>query len=111
MAQLVEIGEVNGHVDELMFRDPDHFVVGELHNHAAYWAEIARLAPSLNQEAFRHLKGTFKGERYDSDRPSPRIFRNNVSCKQFEEFVKTTLLSRLRARAISLVGKVHHRLI
>ena len=46
-ARLVEKGEVYGHVDELLFRDPDHFVAGELHKHAANWAEIAKLAPSL----------------------------------------------------------------
>ena len=45
-ARLVEKGEAIGHVDELLFRDPNHFVVGELHNHAANWAEIAKQAPS-----------------------------------------------------------------
>ena len=119
-ARLVEKGEVVGHVDELLFRDPDHFMAGELHKHAANWAEIAKLAPSLQQEEvlswignkvsifpyFRHFKGTFKGERYDSDQPPHRLFKNNVSCKQFGEFVRTTLLSRLKSGAISLVGKV-----
>ena len=119
-ARLVEKGEVVGHVDELLFRYPDHFMAGELHKHAANWAEIAKLAPSLQQEEvlswignkvsifpyFRHFKGTFKGERYDSDQPPHRLFKNNVSCKQFGEFVRTTLLSRLKSGAISLVGKV-----
>ena len=95
-------------------------MAGELHKHAANWAEIAKLAPSLQQEQvlswignkvsifpyFRHFKGTFKGERYDSDQPPHRLFKNNVSCKQFGEFVRITLLSRLKSGAISLVGKV-----
>ena len=55
---------------------------------------------------FRHFKGTFKGERYDSDQPPHRLFKNNVSCKQFGEFVRTMLLSRVKSGAISLVGKV-----
>ena len=55
---------------------------------------------------FRHFKGTFKGEHYDSDRPPQRLFKNNVSCKQFGEFIRTTLISRLKSRATSLVGKV-----
>ena len=107
-------------VDELLFRDPNHFVAEELHKHAANWAEIAKLAPSLHQEEVlswigtkvsifpysRHFKGTFKGEHYDSDQPPQRLFKNKVSCKQFGEFLRTTLLSRLKSGAISLVGKV-----
>ena len=95
-------------------------MAGELHKHAANWAEIAKLAPSLHQEEvlswignkvsifpyFRHFKGTFKGEHYDSDRPPQRLFKNNVSCKQFGDFIRTTLLSRLKSGAISLVGKI-----
>ena len=34
------------------------------------------------------------------------LFKNNVSCKQFGELVRTTLLTRLKSGAISLVGKV-----
>ena len=55
---------------------------------------------------FRHFKGTFKGERYDSDQPPHRLLKNNVRCKQFRELVRTTLLSRLKSGAIFLVGKV-----
>ena len=49
---------------------------------------------------FRHFKGTFKGE------PPHRLLKNKVSCKQFGEFVITTLLSHLKSGAISLVDKV-----
>lgn len=31
VSRLVENGEVIGQVDELEFRDPDHFVAGEFH--------------------------------------------------------------------------------
>ena len=117
--RLVEKGEVIGHVDELLFRDPEHFVAGELDKHAANWAEIVKLAPLHWEEVlswignkvsifpyFRHFKGTFNRKRYDSDQPPHRFFRNNLSCKQFGEFVRRTLLSRLKSGAISLVGKV-----
>ena len=73
--RLVENGEIIGHVEELLFRDPDNFVAGELHKHITQWAEIAKLAPSSHQEEvlswignkvsifpyFKHFKGTFKG--------------------------------------------------
>ena len=45
-------------------------------------------------------------EGYDSDQPPHRFFKNNLSCKQFGGFVRTTLLSRLKSGAISLVSKV-----
>ena len=96
------------------------FFAGELHKHAPTWAEIANAVPSSNQEEvlswtdkkfsifpyFKHLKGAFKGEHYDSDRPPHKISKNNVSCKQFGKFVRTTLLIRLQTGANSLEGKV-----
>ena len=94
-------------------------MAGELDKHAANWAEIAKLAPLHREEVlswignkvsmfpyFRHFKGTFKVEGYDSDQPLHRFFNNNLSCKQFGGFVRTTLLSRLKSGAISLVGKL-----
>lgn len=53
---------------------------------------------------FRHFKGAFKGERYNSNQPPHRLFKNNMSCKQ-QEFVRTTLLSQLKSGAISRVSK------
>ena len=48
--RLVENGEIIGHVEELLFWDPDNFVARELHKHITQWAEIAKLAPSSHQE-------------------------------------------------------------
>ena len=87
-----------GNVNELLFRDPDHFVAGELHKHGANWAEIAKLAPSLQREEVlswignkvsifpycRHFKGTFKGERYDSDQPPTDCSRITYRANGFE---------------------------
>ena len=55
---------------------------------------------------FRHFSGSFKGETYDSDRPSKKAFLNNASCKPFALFIQETLLERLETGAISLIGKV-----
>ena len=55
---------------------------------------------------FQHFKGSFKGEHYDSDRPSHKVFRNSMSCKPFVGFVQKTLINRLGTGAISLVGSV-----
>ncbi len=57
-------------------------------------------------EFAQHYKGSYKGWSYDSDHPPQRVFRNNQSCKPFVEFVRQTLLDRLRTGAVSLLGKV-----
>ena len=116
----VERGEAIGDVRELFFRDPDHFRAGELHSHSSFWETIAERNPSTMKTEvlgwirdkvsifpyFQHFTGFFKGERYDSDRPPKKLFRNNMSCKSFANFVRKTLLYRLTAGAISLLGKV-----
>lgn len=55
---------------------------------------------------FQHFTGLFKGEQYDSDCPPKKLFRNNMSCKSFANFVRKTLLYRLTTGAISLLEKV-----
>ena len=50
--------------------------------------------------------GSFKGRHYQSDRPPPAYFRNSPSCKPFTDFLKKTLLDRLRTGAISLKGRI-----
>ena len=104
-APLDEKGEVIGHVDELLFQDPDHFVVGELYKLAANWAEVAKLAPSLHQEEvlswignkvsifpyFRNFKQSLTGSVTIPISYPTGLFKNNASCKQFGELVRTTL--------------------
>lgn len=117
---MVQNGEVIGNVEHLVFRDPNKFRVGELHQHQHYWQVIASRSQSSEQEEvlqwiqnkvsifpfLKHFKGSFKGEQFDSDRPPHKLFRNNVSCKPFADFIRKTLLDRLRTGAISLVGRV-----
>ena len=39
--QKIRKGELIGDISELLFRDPNRFRVGELHNHFEYWQYIA----------------------------------------------------------------------
>ena len=118
--QKIQKGELIGDISELLFRDPNHFRAGELHNHFEYWQYITRESPSPQQAQilewirdrvsiqpfFRHFKGSFRGESYDSDKPPMKAFKNNVSCRSFVTFVEDTLIARLKSGAISLLGKV-----
>ena len=95
------------------------FRAGELHEHYEQWENLAGDQPSPQQlqilewipnkisifQFFRPFLGNFKGQFYDSARPPSRQFRNNPSCRPFADFVRRTLLDRLRMGAISLRGK------
>ena len=47
--QKIRKGELIGDISELLFRDPNRFRVGELHNHFEYWQYIAQESPSPQQ--------------------------------------------------------------
>ena len=118
--QLVETGELVGDAQWLAFRDPDSFLAGELHRHTSSWHELSERFPSVQQNEvltwinekvsifpyFRPFTGRFQGETFDSDLPPPKLFKNNVSCAPFVEFIRQTLVQRLRTGAVSLLGKV-----
>ena len=96
------------------------FRAGEQHEHYEQWENLAGDQPSppaianirMDREQdiifqfFHPFSGNFKGQFYDSARPPSRKFRNNPSCRLFADFVRRTLLDRLRMGAISLRGKV-----
>lgn len=103
----------------VVFPNPDQFVAGQLHQHYDQWLTISS---DSNEEAneiltlikdgvdvfqyFRHFRGSFKGENYNSDLPPKRIFANNACCKSFSSFISRTILERIASGAISVWGKV-----
>ena len=113
-------GDQLGDPTRLLFRDPNSFYAGELHQHPEQWEMIVGEQPTPRQEQvlkwirekvsifpyFQRYTGQFKGQEYDSHQPPPKLFCNNRSCKPFTEFVRRTLLARLRSGAISLLGRV-----
>ena len=113
-------GDKLGDPATLRFRDPATFRAGEVHNYYHQWQDIIGGSPSAQQvqvlkwikdkvsifEYFQPFSGSFKGKQYCSDYPPSELFRNNMSCKPFADFVRSTLLDRLASGAISLKGKV-----
>ena len=113
-------GERLADPSELLYRDPSRFRAGKLHDHYEQWENLVDDQPSPQQlqilrwirnkisifEFLRPFSGNFKGQSYDSAHPPTRQFRNNPSCRPFADFVRRTLLDRLRMGAISLRGKV-----
>jgi hypothetical protein len=113
-------GQSLGDPASLTFRDPASFRAGELHAHTEYWEAIVGGSPSVKQAEvlewlsndmsvfphFQHYQGRYKGVTYDSDRPPPWRSPNNVLCRPFADFVRSTLIDRVRNGAVSLLGRV-----
>ena len=107
-------------VHSLVFPDPSSFVAGQLHAHPGVWDRIAESSsyPFRStvldwvknkvdvHDYFRHFKGSFKGESFDSDLPPPRVFKNHPSCEPFAEFISNSIKQRLKTGAISVCGRV-----
>ena len=105
----VQAGEIIGHVEEVYFRNPNHFRAGELHNHYSVWQDISHVLPPDKQSEilgwikkfsvepyFQPYKERFKAEEYNSDRPPHRVLPNNPSCRPFASFVRKVLFERLQ---------------
>ena len=113
-------GDQLGTINDLQFRDPNHFIAGELHHHCDAWEKLLDHSPNPQQlqvlrwiqekvsvsEYFRPFHGHFKGQFYDTAYPPPAQFSNNPSCHPFAEFIRTTLLAGIQTGAISLLGRV-----
>ena len=116
----IEQGEILADMGDLQFRDPEQFRAGELHSCSDFWQKIAERHTYNSQSEvlgwiknkvsvwpyFQYFKGSFKGETFDSKYPPPKLYANNMSCKEFIPFIQDTLLDRLQTGAISLIGKV-----
>ncbi|RUA04444.1 MAG: hypothetical protein DSY43_06245, partial [Gammaproteobacteria bacterium] len=102
----------------ILFRDPEMFIAGELHNHSEEWEKI--LSDHKDRETIqgyicnqvnildfsRPFKGKFKGVYYDSTLPPRRQFPNHPSCNGFQEFVRESVTSRLLTGAVRVWGEV-----
>ena len=107
-------------VQSLVFPDPSSFIAGQLHAHPGVWDRIAESSSYRFRSTvldwvknkvdvhdyFRHFKGSFKDESFDSDLPPSRVFRNHPSCEPFAEFISHSIKQRLAMGAISVWGRV-----
>ena len=79
-------GEAQVDVHSFVFPDPSSFIAGQLHAHPGVWDRITESSsyPFRStvldwvknevdvHDYFRHFKGSFKGESFDSDLPPSR---------------------------------------
>jgi hypothetical protein len=109
--------EAKASVRELLFRNPDHFLAGEVHRQVDKWEQILGDDPKSKEilayvkhevnlrEFFVPFRGDFQGKFYDSPSPPPMVFPNSSSCRGFEEFIADTISQRIRNGSISIWGR------
>ena len=106
---------------QLRFRNPDSFQASSLHNHVDFWENLISSTGyscpqvSLLQiiregvkvyDFFRPFKGNFKGRRYDSAVPPVSVFPNSPCCRQFYDFIDSTILDWVSQGVIKVHGLV-----
>ena len=89
----VQFGNVKASAEDVLFRDPDHFIAGKIHHHYDTWEHILQDYVKKTNEIlehilkgisvcniFQHFKGHLRGKSYDSATPSKVSFENSKIC-------------------------------
>lgn len=105
-------------VADLVFRDPGNFVAGGIHKCQEAWHDILPDNPEGRQVSqwiaegvdiktfFKHFKGNFRGQSFNSDIPQQMCLNNSPTCKQFKDHIELTVKERLQNGSVSVWGKV-----
>ena len=113
----IEKGNTKASAADVFFRDPDYFVAGELHYHLDIWQFILedfhKRDEILNYietgvsvfDFFKHFKGEFKGKSCDSPYPPKTFIQNSKICGQYEDFISSTIIERVKNGSMSIWGK------
>ena len=111
-------GNRSCHSQDVFFRDPSSFVAGELSCHQSYWKFILSEHPKKDEilsyivcgvnisDFFVPFKGDFQGKFYNCATPPAAFFPNSKSCLDFEEFISSTILDRVKNGSLLVWGKV-----
>ena len=102
---------------DVIFRDPSSFVAGELSRHQSYWKFILSEHPKKDEilsyivrgvnisNFFVPSKGDFQGKFYNIPTPPAAFFPNSKCCLDFEEFISSTILDRVKNGSLLVWGK------
>ena len=106
---------------QLLFRHPDFFHAGSVHEQVDFWEHLIAsttfpcrqvdLLQIIREEVridsfFRHFKGNFKGRHYDSPEPLIFSFPNSPSCDAFSDFINATILAWVSQGVVQIHGLV-----
>ena len=105
---MVSKGIAHATPQDVIFRDPSSFVAGELSwlqsrvtfilsEHPKKDEILSYIVCGVNIFDFFFLfKGDFQGKFYNSATPPAAFFPNSKSCLDFEEFISSTILARVK---------------
>ena len=105
---------------EYVVLDTRRFIAGNLVNHISHWKEVSQVIGFTHSEEilgwitngvdleayFVPYKGVYRGNFYDSVVPVPAEFPNSKSVDLFRDFVKNTVITRIRNGSVLPWGKV-----
>jgi len=105
---------------EIAFRDPDHFVSGQLHEHSLQWDDLLELNSNDQSRTVKRwihdkiniydfmqpFKGNFAGLHLDSEQPPAHIFLNYKVCEPYKCEIAQILEDRIANGSLELLGRV-----
>ena len=103
---------------QLSFRDPNHFVAGNLRNHLSAWETVLQGHPKTDElygylssgvdirYFFVHFKGNYQGRSYDLSFPPRVTFPNVQRCLDFEQFISSCIVERVSNGSLLVLGEV-----
>lgn len=99
---------------DLRFRDQNNFIAGNIHLNVNEWENLGAPDNVLNwikngvniEDFFKHFKGNFRGESFNSNTPPKKHFPNAKICEAHKEFIVYTLSERICNGSLTLLGKV-----
>lgn len=104
-------------IKDLRFRDPSHFVAGEIHHHSEFWQPLLAGLPHQEffskiitegvdvRDFFRPFKGSFRDTEYDVPIPPQTYLPNAKNCQQFGDFIAQEIVDGVQAGSIMRWGK------
>ena len=117
LVEYLSTGNCKARPDDVIIRDSEYFVAGELHYHYKTWEHILRGFHKRDEilryiregvsvhDFFQHFKGDFRGKTYDSDLPPKSFFPNNRICDKFADFISETIIERVENGSLSIWGR------
>ena len=114
---MVSEGYVSASPQEVIFRNPDVFVPGGVHQYYVKWENIVPPGEATELLSFirdgvdvwkfiQPYKGTFAGQQYDTPFPPTRAFPNSSTCNDFHDFIDSTIKERVRSGSLLFWGFV-----
>ena len=105
---------------DIAFRDPEHFVSGQLHEHVLQWDQLLDLNSNELSHTVRRwihdkvdifdfmqpYKGNFAGMHLDSEIPPAHIFLNYNVCETCSTEIAKILEDRIANGSLELLGRV-----